>query len=683
MNLNDGLIPSAEDLRQRVLVRAEAEGAEALHSHALTDLMIEELIEMGEIEEGQACFYRGQRREVSGYGIQDDDETLNLFITLYVERPMTPLVSVSGTDINKAFEKLITFFSWAISGDYATMEEASPAFDMVDNIYSRRKTCQRLRLYLITNGLARLEFKAPEKLGDLSISYHIWDVRRRHRYLTSGVHNEPIYIDFEQDFDCVIPCVSAPLDSADYESYLAILPGSLLGQIYGKYGPRILELNVRSFLQARGKINAGIRKTIKEEPTRFLAYNNGISATAEGVELVDLDSGGKALKAITGLQIVNGGQTTASIYHASKRDKYDISQVYVQMKLTVVQEKLHEIVPLISRFANSQNKVNEADFSANDPFHVRIEALSRAIWAPATDGTLGQTKWFYERAHGQYQDALGREGTAAKEREFKKIHPMSQRFTKTDLAKFENTWDQFPFLVSMGAQKNFREFALRLGKRGQIEPDEEFFKQHIAKALLFKCTEKIVSDQQFGGYRANIVTYSIAYLVNRTASRINLDRIWKEQNISPGLTAAIKLISHPVHESITSPPGGRNIGEWCKKKECWERILGLTISYPLELEPELLPLNGQRSKRAESGIEKLLPEEEDCIRIVSQVPATTWFEISNWAKETSQLASWQRSLAFSLGGLVARGKSPSIKQAVHGLKLLREAERLGYRLTTA
>ncbi|MBR8834023.1 MAG: AIPR family protein [Stigonema ocellatum SAG 48.90 = DSM 106950] len=185
------------------------------------------------------------------------------------------------------------------------------------------------------------------------------------------------------------------------------------------------------------------------------------------------------------LQIVNGGQTTASIYQAVKKDKADISNIYVQAKLSVVvPEKVNEIVPLISRYANNQNKVSEADFSANDSFHIKIEELSRTIWAPAVDGTQRQTRWFYERARGQYLDAKGREKTLAKKAAFTSMHPTSQKFTKTDLAKFENTWQQLPHLVSLGAEKNFRELTIKLANRGKFQPDEDYFKRLVAKAIL-------------------------------------------------------------------------------------------------------------------------------------------------------------------------------------------------------
>jgi hypothetical protein len=338
-------------------------------------------------------------------------------------------------------------------------------------------------------------------------------------------------------------------------------------------------------------VNQGIRKTILEQPGRFLAYNNGISATAESVRLVELPNGGHGIGWIRNLQIVNGGQTTASIHQAVKKDGADITNVFVQVKLSVIPpDQLSEMVPLISRYANSQNKVSDADFSANDPFHVRVEALSRTIWAPAADGTQKQTRWFYERARGQYLDEKGRANTPAKKKDFLATHPTHQKFTKTDLAKYANTWDQLPHLVSLGAQKNFLEFTLRQSVNGKTtEFTVTDFHYLIAQAVLFKEAERLVQQLDFGGYRANIVTYTLAYLSWKTNKRIDLGRIWREQGITSALSSAIEDVAKEVHQIIVEPPGGKNVTEWCKKEGCWDAVRKLEVKLSSSLQKELTP----------------------------------------------------------------------------------------------
>jgi hypothetical protein len=667
----------AVDLQQDIIAAAELDAEEALRADTFTARLVEELTEAGELDDGHVCYHRARGVEVSGYSVNEDERCLDLFVTLF--RQETPPPTVQKSDVESAFRRLENFLVKACTEGQRRLEEASPIFDMVSRIYELREDLERVRFFLFTDGLTTLEFKGPATVHDLPVSYHIWDIRRLFRCVTSGQRHEAISIDFMGQFNQAIPCLRLPEDADLYDAYLAVFPAQVLYEIYAMYGPRLLELNVRSFLQARGKVNKGIKRTIIEEPERFLAYNNGISATASEVELLQLPDGGVGIGRVSDFQIVNGGQTTASIYHAVKSDGADVSAIHVQAKLTVIdRSNVPEIVPLISRYANSQNKINEADFSANDPFHVRLEELSRTVWAPASDGTQRQSRWFYERARGQYQDALAREFTPARKRKFKAANPTSQRFTKTDLAKFEGTWDQLPHLVSRGAEKNFREFTIRLSNRGRFQPDQAYFQRLVAKAILFRRTEKLVSSLQFGGYRANIVTYSIAYLVNKTASRVDLDLIWKHQDLSASLSEALTAIAVEVHNSITNPPGGRNVTEWCKNPACWEVVQKLDVELPAELESELISVAPSKRRSADRGIETPTPEEEAVIQQVSEVASEIWFQLSKWAKETERLQPWQRGLAYSLGRLAKNEKPPSRKQAVQGLKIMEEARRLGF-----
>lgn len=574
------LVRFAENLHQEVIVSAEGNQTEeeggSFREEAFTRLMIEYLTEAGELEDGHVCYHTARGIKVNGYNIQEEEGRLDLFISIYTQNSSP--TTVRKDVVESAFKQLINFLSKVYKGYHQSIEEASASFDMAQLIHSQRNQFSYVRLFLFTDGLTTLQTKKNQIKDDVNYSFNIWDLRRTYRCVTSGQKREAIEINFQTQYDSVIPCLAMPESHADYRAFVAIIPGEILCKIYAEYGSRLLERNVRSFLQAKGNVNKGIRQTILKEPHRFLAYNNGISATAETVKLVDLPNGGQGIAEICDLQIVNGGQTTASLYQAVRKDKADITGIYVQTKLTVVdRDRMDEIVPLISRYANNQNKVNEADFSANDPFHIRVEQLSRTIWAPAFDGTQRQTRWFYERARGQYADAKNRESTPAKQKAFTLTHPNAQKFSKTDLAKFEHTWGQLPHIVSLGAQKNFSKFTVGLTEKSRPELDETYFTHLIAKAILFKSTEKIVGNEKFGGYRANIVTYTLAYLSYKTQQGIDLNKIWKQQSLTPLLQQAIQVVSKEVHQVITNPPEGRNVTEWCKKDSCWQAIQGIPL----------------------------------------------------------------------------------------------------------
>jgi hypothetical protein len=580
----------AEDFRQEIIGRATEPDEEIPVVEAFTERMIEELSSVGVLEDGEVAPYKARGMEVSGYSVSDDGSVLSLLVAIYKQEVPPPTITTS--EIDTAIRRVKTFFDRASAGLAGSLEESTAAFDMAVSVAEVAQELKKLQIIVITDGIAVLRERPPEALGAVELTTDVWDLRRLHQLASSGRPQESINIDFEEEFGALIPCLPAPEGNADYAVHLAVIPGSILAEVYDRYGSRLLERNVRAFLQARGKINAGIRRTILDEPERFLAYNNGISATATGVQVVRTDDG-FAIAAVQDLQIVNGGQTTASLHHLLKRDRekarVDLSEIYVQAKLTIVPpDKLDEIVPLISLYANSQNKVNAADFQANSPFNVAIETLSRSVWAPALPGEPRMTHWFYERARGQYQDALNHELTPARKRDFKQTNPMRQKFTKTDLAKFENCWEQYPHLVSQGAEKNFRYFTLELDRRGKFEVDQSYFERLIAKAVLYKRTTRVVTEEVFGGYRANTVAYTISLISLITEQRLDLDGIWRAQDITPALEETIRHACKQVREVLVDAPGSGNVTEWCKKADCWKRVSALDVPLSAALRAELV-----------------------------------------------------------------------------------------------
>jgi hypothetical protein len=672
----DGVATYAEDLRQRMLVDADSDGAESMLSQMFTRHVIDVLIEAGELEEAVECYHRDPALgiEASGYGIEDGD-TLNLIATLH--RGDAVPSRTSRRDVTTAFDRLTRLWERCRERPYHDrLEESSDAWDMALAIHRAASGVTRLRLFVVTDGLSDVEYLEPITVDDTEIRRSVWDISRLHRFDTSGQRGDPILIDFEERFGTPLPCLPAGAVSDDFSAYLSIFPGDALARIYDDFGPRLLELNVRSFLQATGKVNRGIRDTIAERPDRFLAYNNGISATASSVEIVKAN-GGLGIAKLRDFQIVNGGQTTASV-HRAFRNGVDISRVAVQAKITVVQGGLlEEVVPLISRYANSQNKVSEADLRANDPFHVEVETLSRSIWAPATSGTMRQTRWFYERARGQYADAVNREGTPAKRKAFRDMNPTRQRFTKTDLAKFENTWGQLPHEVSKGAQKNFTSFMITLAQRSGFRPDVDYFHRLVAKAILFKRAERIVMAQGFGGYRANIVTYSLAKLSHATQQRIDLLSIWAAQTTDGPVDQAIEELSHAAFSLLTgSERQSANVTEWAKREACWTRMKELPFTPSPDLVQILVPLGRQTPDSTDSPAPSV---DHPLIAQMSAVSADSWFAIANWAKQTQNLEPWQRRFAYSIGTYINRGRLLTIKQATQAERIFVEATRLGFR----
>lgn len=665
-----------QDFREEVLMSADMDTNGWTTEDFLTNILLEYMEEAGEVTDPIMCPFRSHGLQLNAYAIAEDYSSLDIFVSIYSDNDNPR--SVSQTEIDAAIKRAIQLYQKAINDLYTSFEKDNDAYEFAITVNKQKENIKNVHVYALTNGIVKpIPFKNIT-VGGAEISFAIWDIDRLYRCVMSGKMRETIEIDFEEKFGQTIPCIENNT-SDKYSVYLAIVSGEMLASLYDEYRDRLLEKNVRSFLQVKGAVNKGIRVTLRDEPDMFLGYNNGISVTAENVEIVRDENGKPSIKRIRDMQIVNGGQTTASIFNAHKDKKIaaDLSKVFVQMKLSVIsaQDDMDEIVPRISAFANTQNKVQMADFSANDPYHRKIEELSRTIWAPAQGG-MKPMNWFYERARGQYADMLSRETTTLRRKQFKETHPL---FTKTDLAKYENTWDQLPNYVSEGAQKNFRRFTVRLSERNASLPDEKYYQNLIAKAILFRSTEKLVQQQQFGGYRANIVTYTLSLLSFKTAQRIDLERIWKEQGLTSALEKEIIQISRFVHAEIINPPAGANIGEWCKKEKCWDSIREHGYSLSEEFERELVSAGYVSSKTvATSSIDSLTEEENKLIDETAEVSAEKWFALSRWAKETNNFQPWQRSLLFSVGSLAGRGRKPSIKQARHALKTLKEAESKGF-----
>ncbi len=663
--------------REEVLCACDRETSGWTSEDFFTNVMLEYLEEAGEVTDPVICPFRGYGLQLNAYAVSGDYESVDIFVSIYsdAEQPR----SVSQADVDAAIKRAIQLYHKATNDLYTAFQEDNDTYEFAITLYQNKGSIKRVRIFALTNGLVKSIALKNITIGCAEVSFYLWDIDRLYRCVTSGKMRETIEIDFEEKFHMSIPCIENNV-SDKYSVYLAIINGNLLADLYDEFRDRLLEKNVRSFLQVKGNVNKGIRDTLREEPDMFLAYNNGISVTAESAEIIRDENGKPSIKRIRDMQIVNGGQTTASIFNARNDRKIpvDLSQVFVQMKISVIHSEadMDEIVPRISTYANTQNKIQIADFSANDPFHRRIEELSRTIWAPSQGG-MKPKNWFYERARGQYADMLTRESTTKRKKEYKENHPL---FTKTDLAKYENTWDQLPWQVSEGAQKNFHKFMLRLNERKGFVPDEIYYHHLIAKAILFRQAEKLVQKQQYGGYRANIVTYTLAFLSFKTAQRIDLDRIWKEQSLTPALENEIVLISRFIQKLIVNPPGGANIGEWCKKEKCWQTIREHEFILSDELQSELLSVSRPAvvHQPATGSIDSLTEDELALIDEAASIPAETWFALSRWAKETKNFQPWQRSLLFSVGALVGRGQKPSIKQATHAVKAYKDALEKGF-----
>jgi hypothetical protein len=665
-----------DNLRNEIRARLNASEEGSTQEQTFTQYAIDLLAEAGETENARECRdekvdKRGYRiHQINGYSLSENLETVQLFHTIY--KSTDEVSKTYKAEIDGAVNASTRFLKNALNGYFEEMEVTAPAFDFARELGKNGNDIERAEIFILTDGECEVDKPEDQQIRNVLVMYRIVDVRYLMRL--EGGHPEPIEIDFEQLCGRSIPCLTIPVSNDDYQSYLAVVPGDLLADVYKRYGARLLEMNVRSFLQFNGKINKGIRETILKEPHMFLAFNNGIAATAEEVELIDLPGGGKAIKKVHELQIVNGGQTTASILHTRQKDKAGVDRVFVQMKLSVIKnrDEISSIVNRISRYANSQNKVSDADLTANSPFHIEIEKLSRIIWAPPKPGSTDQTRWFYERARGQYNNELSKQITPKQKANYTSQTPKSQMLVKEDLAKYVNLWARMPYHVVRGNQKNYVMFMASLKKRDQ-KPDSIFFEDLIAKAILFRAAEKIygVKPNAIGDMRYITVPYTIAYLNQATDGKLDLLKIWKQQGVSDELKTVLPGLMRQIEDFIKTKAPGSLYGEWAKKEECWQTISTQRFSIDLPaIKNDLIDPGKSKIRYSITEDDTQRLENEAKTERLQSLPPKIWRIIETWGQQANRLTFNQRDTVLNLARKIESKRPFTESELNTGIELI-------------
>ena len=576
----------AEFLREtQATVRAQMQDGALYEELVYANIVMDHMAEIGMTFEPVQCHFEGKVGNailrLSGYALSDDNDQLDLFVSLYqgVDEP----TRIPDAETKTAVEQCFRFLSLCAQGTLA------PKLDPTNDVRSLAETLQaiyndleQIRIFVITDRIANSKSFKTKDINGKAVRLEVMDIERLHRHISEGKPRDELVIDFNELSGQPLPCVFVNGQNDDYDYALTAIPGDALRLLYEKFGARLLEANVRSFLSVKGKgVNAGIQSTLRSSPERFMAYNNGIVMVADEIRLGNSRDGATGIAWIKGLQIVNGGQTTASLYFTKKKySEVDLSRVRVAAKIIVmrVQDPAKEeaLVSDISRFANSQNAVRQSDLSANKPFHVEIEKISRTVYCPD-----GVSQWFYERAAGSYNTLLAREGTTpAKLKKIKDAIPTGRRLTKTDLAKYLNAWDQKPEIVSLGSQKNFDRFMASLtapeGQEVKL-PSTSDFKAMIAKAKLYRDAQKLIRPM-FQAFQANITAYTVSVTAMMIGDRIDLEKIWSKQAISQELLRQIETWSRQVSDVLHESARGKMISEWAKKPECKEAVFNASYS---------------------------------------------------------------------------------------------------------
>ena len=640
---------------------------------------------------------KGNRHfRTDGYVFDELDGTMNLIIVDYddaaAEGGETHRMTKSAAET--LFQRLRTAADLSIHTDlYEMVEPSTPFSDLVEFLRYNVKNIRKYRFFIFTNKelSAQLKTITIDDFDGVPVEGQVWNLDRLFRVCCSEQGRQVIEIDFREYSPDGIPCLEASsAATAQYRSYLGVIPGEMLADIYDKYGSRLLEGNVRSFLSTKVAVNKQIRNTILNDRTMFFAFNNGISATALTVEVVNTARGRFIVKA-KDFQIINGGQTTASIASARYKDKAKLDGLYVQMKLTAIDESSPEeadaLIRKISRSSNSQNKVSDADFFASHPFHRRMEQISRMLFAPPEEGAQYETKWFYERARGQYLQEQMRM-TRAKQKQFQLQNPKQKVIKKTDLAKVQNAWLGNPQVVSKGAQTNFNRFAEWLEDqwdKNEAQFNDLYFKQTASLMLMFQYMEKRIPQCSWyrGGYRANIVCYTAAVLrkiIRKQFHGADLDlmKIWNRQAVPEPIGTVLLELAEQVAQIITDPQRGViNVTQWCKRDACWEAVqTRASVVLPAEFEQYLLAAGEKKDAERTAKKQQKMTNEINAQVEVYNKGSGFWKQLSIFVVQEHLASPLDVSALKAACSMPA--KVPNVPQSRRLLALLAKAEEEGF-----
>lgn len=559
------------------------------------EVVMQHLADAGMTFEPVVCHYESRignsNLRLSGYAISEDGDQLDFFVSLYGGYEHAAMVPDS--EAKTAAAQCLNFVEMCVNGKLEgkadPSSEAHALAVTVREVYNR---LDQVRVFVLTDGVVKSKSFKPRDVGGRTVRLEVMDIERLFRHRSEGRPRDELVINFKDVSGAPLPCVFVPGEEGEYDYALTAIPGEALRFIYGKFGPRLLEANVRSFLSVKAKgVNAGIQSTLRNCPGRFMAFNNGIVLVVDEMRLDRTKDGSPGVVWLRGMQIVNGGQTTASIYFTHKKyPDTSLDNVRVPAKIIVIRShdpaRAEALVSDISRYANSQNVIRQSDLSANKPFHVNIERLSMSIYCPD-----GVGRWFYERAAGSYNTMLAREGTTpARRRELKEAMPTARRMTKTELAKYQMAWEGKPDIVCLGSQKCFVRFMDGLGEAeangAPVVPDVAYFKAVVGKRLLFKATER-AARPFVTAFMANVVAYTVAVVVRVWGNRFDFDKVWLRQGVSPQLAEQLAVWAREVSDRLHETSGGKMVSEWAKSPDCREAVFSKPFSSPLENVPEV------------------------------------------------------------------------------------------------
>jgi hypothetical protein len=594
----------------------------------------------------------------------------------------TPEVNKANKqDILKYIDETVRYIENTFSNNL--IPDFSEARNLQDELIKQRNndSLDRIDIIIVTDLLIEqddLETSVYIQSIDLTCRIYYWDLKKWNDLKRSKTKRLPVNIDFKEKEYCLYNIDYIEKQTNNKLTYfLSIFPGQLISDIYDYNKTSVLENNVRVFLSANQKANAAIRKTIKHDPLKFFSYNNGISATAESVQIEK----GKIIK-INDFQIVNGGQTTASIHYSNKKDKVSLDGVFVSVKITALKkdDDYSKTVSNISQAANTQTAVKTSDFYANDPLLIGIERIS--LKTPAINSLNNNIYYFFERMSGQYNVTKNSRGTIKYIKIWEESHPKVFSFNKIDVARWFNMMYELPHISAAGAEKQFDDF---MKNKNFVKPEinEGRYKTLIGFGLLFQRIYKLCGKANGKSYPSLIIDpvtgthspvalstaiYTMTFIHMVTDGRIDYwsifnfqddicDSLISKERIETKYDSLLENIIIMIWHQIAKY-GGAAAQEQTKKKSCWEYVksnINLNYEIKKQLDDLLIPVveKDKRNSLFQDDEDKIYFESLD---ILFKNNANIFQLISNIANNQSEYVKEKMLLNNQIKKIISKNQ---------------------------
>ena len=548
--------------------------------------------------------------EIHGYGISANKEVLTLYYSVY-EPTLKEPIPITANDFDRGINRMQGFYDLCIRGTHIGMNEDLPEYDVLKFVYDNLSSIVTVRLCLLSNYLINKYKIKRIRIDGKNVMADVWDINK----ICANLNSESDHVSIDIDFVNVdryrmyqLPYIEMNSERYGYKCISTMFPAKLLYKLYEDHNTGLLMNNVRFFLgfkRAKNDTNSGMRKTLREQNQMFLAYNNGITAIARGIDVtsdkgetkLENEEGAFAndfistgiIKKIYDFQIVNGGQTTATIFNTKKTEPKEVSLlgVYVMVKLIVIDEGSRDKITDISRYSNTQNKVKFADYSSNSSFNTELERLSRRTLIPNSDNE--PIFWFYERVRGQYKIELNNRSLKSNKDAFKRMFDQHRKFDKELLAKVWLSWNGTPYTAVKGATECYEAFLATIDD-GKYAPDENYFKQSVALLIMYKHLIGHAKAAEYGSAKAPVVAYTMAYLNFITLGDIDLLKIWELQIIPEGFALVLDNLCDRIKAEldVSAKAAGMSLANNSRRKNVYQELINRDLGFNTDTIKDLL-----------------------------------------------------------------------------------------------